>query len=128
MKIAFCFLIPVVVGIYHWYSQKQFSYLYSPQFQPFATDKIVGDALLALACTYFLWHAFRGRPTGVRAHDSFATGVVLTILAISLTLSGFGYERHASKIAVVAFLYAAAAILFWWAYKGYPLGVVRDRN
>jgi len=55
-------------------------------------------------------------------------GMGSTILAIALTLSGFSYPNEVAKIVVVAFLYCAAAYLFWHAYKTYLSSKVRDRN
>lgn len=125
-KIAVLFLIPVGAGIRYWYAWQQFAYL--TQFH-FGADKAVGMALCLMAAAYFCWHAFSGRPAGIsEAHDSFGMGASSSILAITLTLSGPGYEHHVLKILVVTFLYLVAAFFFWWAYKGYPLSVAKHRT
>ena len=126
LRIALFFLIPVGIAIDHWYVWRQFSNLIQIQF---GADKVVGMVLCLAATAYFLWHAFRGRPTGdSEAHDSFGIGVCSAILAVTFTVSGLGYEHHVLKIMVVGFLYSTAAFFFWWSYKGYPLRAIKNRN
>jgi len=82
-----------------------------------------------MTAVYFLGHALLGKSgSSSETYDSLAMGMGSTILAIALTLSGFSYPNEVAKIVVVAFLYCAAAYLFWHAYKTYLSSKVRDRN
>ncbi len=137
IKIALVFLIPVVIIIYASYRHsqflRQFPYSYSPQFHAYEAahnaNNMVAVVLCVLAGAYFLSHSFMGQPArnGDQC-DSLAAGMGTLILAVSLTLAGLGFEHHALKIVIVLFLYFAAAISFWWSYKGYPLSLTSDRS